>query len=171
MIMDRSYASPISWSRAVSASASSPIAVRTAHTRLGGELDVEADGDLLAALGVRAFDRPAAACLHRRGLVLDRGVRGEPEQVEPGAGLAGVVAAVQVQVRELVATAAVVVLRQRAVDPGQGGFEQQGVVAVSSGATNSRERRTRLNSRLSSAAFRLVPGPPGNRPSRRTTRT
>ena len=60
----------------------------------------------------------------------------EPEDVEQVAGLARVVAAVQVHVRELVVAVQVAVLRQRADhvdDPGQGGLQQRRVVVVGPG--------------------------------------
>src|SRR3954464_12369393 len=72
---DGSYTSPISWSRAVPASPSSPIAVLSAHIGLDGGCEgVEPDADLWAALAAVPDPRKARGRRHRLVTVLAIGV-------------------------------------------------------------------------------------------------
>src|SRR4051794_24470860 len=108
------------------------------------EVEVELDDDLalvgtttqLAVAvhpGMQTLDRPALPGLDRGGLPFGGDVSIEAQPVEQVAGLARVVAAVEVHVRELVVATQVAVLRQGADhvdDSGQCGLQQRRVVLV-----------------------------------------
>jgi hypothetical protein len=85
---------------------------------------------------MQTVDRPALPGLDWGGLAFGGDVSIEAQQVEQVAGLARVLAAVEVHVRELVVTTQVAVLRQGADhvdDSGQCGLQQRRVVVVGPG--------------------------------------